>query len=439
VYVYDPQQPAAGWLSVSNLPATRRSLAAAWINGKLYAIGGYNGSYQSSVYVYDPQQPTAGWLSVSNLPAASAFEGAAIVNGTLYAVGGYNTSSSYQNTVYVYDPQQPAAGWLSVSNLPATRRGLGVTSINGALYAAGGYNGTYQSTVYQGSFGAGVVPASGSRLGGTTVTLTGNYLGSGDVTNVTLCGVPAVILTDNSPTQLVISTAASVIPTNGDVVVYSTSYGVTTRSNAFTYLEAYATLSVQASPANAGSVSGGGTFVVGSKVQLAATASNNWLFTGWNDGATNNPYSVTAPPTNRTYTANFSKIDSIGDGIPDWWRAQYFGGDGTTTNALSCATADPDGDGLTNLQEFLAGTNPNDPSSSMCMLPAPAAAQTNSAFVVQWQSVAGKFYALECSTNLVNGFDVTLKTHIPATPPINSETDSNAVGPGPWFYRVRLE
>ncbi len=33
-------------------------------------------------------------------------------------------------------------------------------------------------------------------------------------------------------------------------------------------------------------------------------------------------------------------IDSVGDGIPDLWRAQYFGGYGTTTNALSTATGD---------------------------------------------------------------------------------------------------
>jgi N-acetylneuraminic acid mutarotase len=438
-YVYDPLQPTAGWLSVSNLPVTSGYLGAAALNGKLYAVGGFNGSYQNTVYAYDPLQPTNRWSGCSNLPAGNGYLAAVGVNGQVLALGGYNTSNSYLATVNAYDPAQPAGGWAGQSTLPVARRGLAVAQLNGDLYALGGYNGAYLNTAYKGAFDAGITPASGSRLGGTTVTLTGNYLGSGDVTNVTLCGVPAAILTDNSPTQLVISTAASVIPTNGDVVVYSTSYGVTTRSNAFTYLEAYATLSVQASPANAGSVSGGGTFVVGAKVQLAATASNNWLFTGWNDGATNNPYSVTVPPTNSTYTANFSKIDSIGDGIPDWWRAQYFGGDGTTTNAQSCATADPDGDGLTNQQEFLAGTNPNDPSSSMHMLPAPAAAQTNSTFAVQWQSVAGKFYVMERSTNLVNGFDATLKTHIPATPPINSETDTNAVGPGPWFYRVRLE
>jgi PKD repeat protein len=199
------------------------------------------------------------------------------------------------------------------------------------------------------------------------------------------------------------------------------------------------TLSVLANPVNGGSVSGVGQYSVGSNATLTATASNNWFFIGWSDGSTNNPYSITVPPTNVTYTAIFRRIDSVGDGIPDAWRTQYFGGDGTTTNAQTCATADPDGDGLTNQQEFLAGTNPNDASSGLRMLPVSAAAQTNSTFVIQWQSAAGKFYNLERSTNLVNGFDTTIKTHIPATLPINSETDTNAVGPGPWFYRVRLE
>jgi SAM-dependent methyltransferase len=49
---------------------------------------------------------------------------------------------------------------------------------------------------------------------------------------------------------------------------------------------------------------------------------------------------------------------SIGDGIPDWWRVMYFG-TATTTNGNSCATCDPDGDGLNNLTELLIGTNPN--------------------------------------------------------------------------------
>jgi uncharacterized repeat protein (TIGR03803 family) len=201
-------------------------------------------------------------------------------------------------------------------------------------------------------------------------------------------------------------------------------------------------LTVQGAPADGGSVTGGGVYMVGSNAVLTATASNNWLFMGWIGGATNNPWIITVLPTNSTYTANFSKIDSVGDGIPDTWRIQFFGGDGTSTNVLSCATADPDGDGLSNQQEFLAGSNPNDASSGLRMLPAYLAHPSpdpNWGFTVQWQSVAGKFYSLERATNLVKGFDTIIKIHIPATPPINSETDTNVMGQGSWFYRVRLE
>jgi len=56
---------------------------------------------------------------------------------------------------------------------------------------------------------------------------------------------------------------------------------------------------------------------------------------------------------------------TVNDGIPDAWRARYFGGAGTTTNNQSCATCDADGDGMNNLQEFLAGTNPTNASSAL--------------------------------------------------------------------------
>ena len=61
---------------------------------------------------------------------------------------------------------------------------------------------------------------------------------------------------------------------------------------------------------------------------------------------------------NRLSLVSNNTLDSVGDGIPDWWRAQYFGGDGTATNSQSCATCDPDGDGIANLQEYQNGSNP---------------------------------------------------------------------------------
>jgi hypothetical protein len=54
------------------------------------------------------------------------------------------------------------------------------------------------------------------------------------------------------------------------------------------------------------------------------------------------------------YVAGGPSGDSDGNGLPDAWEQQYFGHIGVDPNA------DPDGDGLTNLQEFQAGTDPTD-------------------------------------------------------------------------------
>jgi hypothetical protein len=50
--------------------------------------------------------------------------------------------------------------------------------------------------------------------------------------------------------------------------------------------------------------------------------------------------------------------DTDNDGIPDAWMVKYFGHPTGQASDKSLATDDPDGDGLTNLQEYQAGTNP---------------------------------------------------------------------------------
>ena len=68
-----------------------------------------------------------------------------------------------------------------------------------------------------------------------------------------------------------------------------------------------AALSVHASPTNGGTVAGGGTYPVGLRVEITATANTNWAFTGWNDGGTQAVRTVPVPFGGAEYTASFTQ------------------------------------------------------------------------------------------------------------------------------------
>jgi len=66
-----------------------------------------------------------------------------------------------------------------------------------------------------------------------------------------------------------------------------------------------ATISLQASPSNGGTVSGGGTYNVGSSQQISAAANPGWTFTGWSDSGAQT-HNITVPTGGATYTATFT-------------------------------------------------------------------------------------------------------------------------------------
>jgi hypothetical protein len=82
-----------------------------------------------------------------------------------------------------------------------------------------------------------VIPSSGSWLGGYQVVISGSNLGNGsDISNVTICGVAVQSIFSQCPTQIVVVAAAGNAGL-GDVRVFSTSFGETIGSNAFTYIQ----------------------------------------------------------------------------------------------------------------------------------------------------------------------------------------------------------
>jgi hypothetical protein len=132
-------------------------------------------------------------------------------------------------------------------------------------------------------------------------------------------------------------------------------------------------------------------------IQIPAGTSSSAAYAIHFDHASASPNGLAAFPK-RTQTGLVTLSDRLGsswnDGIPDAWRLRYFG---SVNNLLSAGSADADGDGHSNLQEFLAGTDPNDSQSVLKLLSKTAGTGATKTFVVRWPSVAAKHYVIERS------------------------------------------
>jgi hypothetical protein len=92
--------------------------------------------------------------------------------------------------------------------------------------------------------------------------------------------------------------------------------------------------------------------------------------------------------------------DVDGDGIPDAWCQDYFGHASGQAGDHSRATDDFDGDGMTNGAEYIAGTDPTNPSSYLKVEPLTTLASSNLLVRIEFNAVSNRTYTIESSPSV---------------------------------------
>jgi N-acetylneuraminic acid mutarotase len=136
------------WVSKASMQEARSGLGVAVVNGKIYAIGGRNSSFDlvSKNEVYAPSNDN--WTTLASMPTPRAKFGIAICQNKIYAIGGiigYAPVAGVDALAVgvvtgineVYDPATNT--WETKTPMPTKRGGLQANVVDGKIYCISGF------------------------------------------------------------------------------------------------------------------------------------------------------------------------------------------------------------------------------------------------------------------------------------------------------------
>lgn len=138
VFRFDPARDT--WTEQAPLPTARGGLAVATVQGKLFAVSGYDGKENpSAVEVYDPALDQ--WSAVVPLPTPRDHLAAVAIDETLYAIGGRVRLNYRENLSVVEAYDAKSNQWAPRSGMPTPRSGIAASVVSGWIYVFGGESG----------------------------------------------------------------------------------------------------------------------------------------------------------------------------------------------------------------------------------------------------------------------------------------------------------
>jgi N-acetylneuraminic acid mutarotase len=131
VEIYDPE--ARTWQDGPPLPDGREDHVAAATGGKLYVIGGVAHTLRADVFIFDPR--TNGWTTGAPMPTPRRSFAVAVDGPRIWCIAGIG-ERGYTNVVEIYDTR--AGQWSTGPVYPGARAWLGAATLDGVLHTAGG-------------------------------------------------------------------------------------------------------------------------------------------------------------------------------------------------------------------------------------------------------------------------------------------------------------
>ncbi len=133
-------------------------------------------------------------------------------------------------------------------------------------------------------------------------------------------------------------------------------------------------------------------------------------------------------------------------GVPEFgaWMAQFPHPSGYGAGeCVALPEGDLDGDGVCNLDEWIAGSSAGDRTNVFRLALNTVRSEgiknkSDNGVVLKWQSSANRKYCVWRSTNLAEGFVKLGNEEIDATPPENIIVDITATNNGPYFYKAEV-